>query len=143
MESIMSESTDLNKIIPSDEPMVIGGKTITPRTMKVKQLPAVLKAVQPFAGVFKDGVQSLDIPTLLIDHTPNVVELVHQLTGEDKEWVENLELDEMIEVFTKVVEVNLDFFIRKVLPLLSEAMVRLGGGLSSKTQISGQASSST
>lgn len=136
----MSESTDLNKIIPTDEPLTIGGKTITPRTMKVKQLPAVLKAVQPFAGAFKGGVQSLDIPTLLIDHTPNVVELVHQLTGEDKEWVENLELDEMIEVFTKVVEVNLDFFIRKVLPLLSGAMARLGSGLPSKTPISGLAS---
>lgn len=140
----MSDTTDLGTIIPTEEPLTIQGKVVTPRTIKVKQLPGIISTIQPFAGLFTGGgVSTLDLPSLIINHTPAAVELVHQLTGEDTEWIEGLELDEMVLVLTRVVEVNLDFFIRRLLPLLSGAMVRLSNNLPTPMIVNGPTSSSS
>jgi hypothetical protein len=81
-----------------------------------------------------------------MNNTDAVIDLVVIMTGESRDFVLELGVDELIQLFTKVVEVNLDFFIQKVLPLLSGAMGRLTAGLptvESQTKTSGQNSSST
>lgn len=138
--------SDLDKIIPQTNEVTVGGKTIEIKTMKVKQLSATIKAIQPFAAAFKAGQGQVDMADIVMNNTDNVVDLVHILTGESKEFIEELGIDELIIVFTRLVEVNLDFFIQKVLPLLSEAMGRLTVGMPSvakPTSTSGQNSSST
>lgn len=137
--------SDLTKIIPESNIVVAGGKNIEIKTMKVKQLSATIKAIQPFAAAFKAQRDSFDAAEIVMSHTDSVVDLVVILTGETKEFVEELGIDELVILFTKVVEVNLDFFIQKVLPLLSGAMGRLSAGLpnaTSPTKTSGQNSSS-
>lgn len=138
--------SDLDKIIPQTNEVTVGGKTIEIKTMKVKQLSATIKAIQPFAAAFKAGQGQVDMADIVMNNTDNVVDLVHILTGESKEFIEELGIDELIIVFTRLVEVNLDFFIQKVLPLLSGAMGRLTVGMPSvakPTSTSGQNSSST
>lgn len=137
--------SDLTKIIPETNIVVAGGKNIEIKTMKVKQLSATIKAIQPFAAAFKAQRDSFDAAEIVMSHTDSVVDLVVILTGETKEFVEELGIDELVILFTKLVEVNLDFFIQKVLPLLSGAMGRLSAGLpnaTSPTKTSGQNSSS-
>ena len=137
--------SDLDKIIPQTNEVTVGGKTIEIKTMKVKQLSATIKAIQPFAAAFKAQRDSFDAAEIVMSHTDSVVDLVVILTGETKEFVEELGIDELVILFTKLVEVNLDFFIQKVLPLLSGAMGRLSAGLpsaTSPTKTSGQNSSS-
>lgn len=137
--------SDLDKIIPQPNVVTVGGKDIEVKTMKVKQLSATIKAIQPFAAAFKAQRDSFDAAEIVMSHTDNVVDLVVILTGESKEFVEDLGIDELVIVFTKLVEVNLDFFIQKVLPLLSGAMGRLTKGLpnvESPTEMSGPISSS-
>lgn len=137
--------SDLTKIIPESNIVVAGGKNIEIKTMKVKQLSATIKAIQPFAAAFKAQRDSFDAAEIVMSHTDSVVDLVVILTGETKEFVEELGIDELVIIFTKLVEVNLDFFIQKVLPLLSGAMGRLSAGLpsaTSPTKTSGQNSSS-
>lgn len=137
--------SDLTKIIPESNIVVAGGKNIEIKTMKVKQLSATIKAIQPFAAAFKAQRDSFDAAEIVMSHTDSVVDLVVILTGETKEFVEELGIDELVILFTKLVEVNLDFFIQKVLPLLSGAMGRLSAGLpsaTSPTKTSGQNSSS-
>ena len=138
--------SDLDKIIPQTNEVTVGGKTIEIKTMKVKQLSATIKAIQPFAAAFKAGQGQVDMADIVMNNTDNVVDLVHILTGESKEFIEELGIDELIIVFTRLVEVNLDFFIQKVLPLLSGAMGRLTVGMpnvAKPTSTSGQNSSST
>lgn len=138
--------SDLDKIIPQPNIVTVGGKSIEVKTMKVKQLSATIKAIQPFAAAFKAGQGQVDMSDIVMNNTDNVVDLVSILTGESKEFVEDLGIDELIIVFTRLVEVNLDFFIQKVLPLLSGAMGRLTVGLPSAakpTSTSGQNSSSS
>ena len=137
--------SDLTKIIPETNLVAAGGKNIEIKTMKVKQLSATIKAIQPFAAAFKAQRDSFDAAEIVMSHTDSVVDLVVILTGETKEFVEELGIDELVILFTKLVEVNLDFFIQKVLPLLSGAMGRLSAGLpnaTSPTKTSGQNSSS-
>ena len=138
--------SDLTKIIPETNTVTVGGKALEIKTMKVKQLSATIKAIQPFAAAFKAQRDRFDAAEIVMSHTDNVVELVVILTGESQEFVQELGIDELIIVFTKLVEVNLDFFIQKVLPLLSGAMGRLTKGLpnvESQTKTSGQNSSSS
>lgn len=138
--------SDLDKIIPQPNIVTVGGKSIEVKTMKVKQLSATIKAIQPFAAAFKAGQGQVDMSDIVMNNTDNVVDLVSILTGETKEFVEDLGIDELIIVFTRLVEVNLDFFIQKVLPLLSGAMGRLTVGLpnvAKPTSTSGQNSSSS
>lgn len=127
----MSEQAEIDKLIPVSNTLTIGDKTIEIKTMKVKQLSQVLKAVRPFIGAFTDKEHPVDIMSLLIANTDDVVSLISILTGESTEWVEELEIDSLVEVFSKLVEVNLDFFTRRVFPSLSQAMGRLNVGVKS------------
>lgn len=141
-----AETSDLTKIIPEPNTVTVGGKDIPVNTMKVKQLSATIKAIQPFAHAFKAGKGNVDMSEIVMNNTDAVIDLVIIMTGESREFVLELGVDELIQLFTKVVEVNLDFFIQKVLPLLSGAMGRLTAGLpngGSQTKTSGQNSSNT
>lgn len=117
---------DLPKIIPVPVFVTVGGKKIEVKTMRVKQLTKVMAEIQPFIGSFTttDGA---NLPLILLNHTDNVIGLVSTLTGEPIDWLGELGLDEMVLLFTAVVEVNLDFFIQKVLPAVTTAMQRLAG----------------
>ena len=47
-------------------------------------------------------------------------------TKKPREWVEDLEMDQGVEVITAVFEVNADFFTQKVLPLINVKMKAVG-----------------
>lgn len=143
----------LETIVPvAQEPLIIGGKSVTPKVIKVNQVGPVLAAIRPFNGHIKAAMamsaaggnpaQNFDVLEVLEHHSDNLITLVTTLTGESREFIGDLDLDDMIKITVAVMEVNLDFFIRKVLPLLSGEMARLGKGLLKPTPTSGQTSSS-
>ena len=124
---------DLNKIIPTPVFVEVAGEKVQIRTIKVKYLSLVLKEIQPFASVFKQSQENVDLIQVAMDHIDNVIVLVATLVEKPQEWVEELEIDELVSVFTKLVEVNIDFFIRKVIPSLSEGMGKLNSDLKRQT----------
>lgn len=117
-------TVDLAAVIPQPTSLTIKGKEVQVLTLKVKQLSKVLAIVQPFMGAFTNP-GSLNIPALLIEHPDAIADLISTLTGETPEWVGELDVAEMIEIFSKVVEVNLAFFTQSVFPSLSRAMEKL------------------
>lgn len=152
-ETANNTTESLDTVLPvSKEPITIGGKSVTPKVIKVSQVGPVLRAIRPFNATIKtamknsaegnDPAKNFDVLEVLEHHADNLIELVSTLTGEDKKFIGDLDLDDMIKITTAVMEVNLDFFIRKVLPLLSGEMARLGSGLLKATPTSGQTSSS-
>lgn len=141
----MSELQDLEKMIAAPVLHTFGGKQIELKTLKVKQLPAVLKIVRPFIHLFSDKSNPVDIAGVLLDNTESAISLVSALTGEPEAWLGELDIDEMVLLFTAVVEVNVDFFIKRVFPSLTGSMERLGAvvGPVANQQAIGQSTSNT
>lgn len=55
-----------------------------------------------------------------------MIEAVAIASRRPNEWVAGLELDEAIRLAQAVFEVNADFFIRRLLPAITEAAGRIG-----------------
>lgn len=67
------------------------------------------------------------ILNLIAKYTDDVYELVGDMSSlGSAEAVGNLQMDDLIAVFTKVVEVNKDFFTKRVLPMLQARLAAQG-----------------
>lgn len=136
----MTDVNDLDVLTKQDEALNLGGQVVILNRIRIGQLADVLAAVQPIASLLMHKVResrgpdqelsasSIDVPGLLTRHSDAVIDLITTIQGRGqhfdltREWVADLELDEMIILTTRVLETNLDFFIQRVLPELSRAL---------------------
>ena len=102
--------------------LVIGGERLELTPLKVGELPAFARAVQPVAASLS---ASPDWLALLAEHGEAVIEAVAIASRRPAEWVAGLGLDEAVRLAEAVFEVNADFFIQRVLPSLTEAATRV------------------
>ena len=102
--------------------LVIGGERLELTPLKVGELPAFARAVQPVAASLS---ASPDWLALLAEHGEAVIEAVAIASRRPAEWVAGLGLDEAVRLAEAVFEVNADFFIHRVLPGLTEAAARI------------------
>lgn len=93
----------------------------------VRKFKPIFTALGPLAGHFKGkkGAEEMNLAALVAEHEEDVVKLLGVVVDRDADWVYSLKADEMFDLFGKALEVNLDFFIQKVLPSLSGAMVKI------------------
>ena len=117
--------------------LVIGGERRDLTPLKVGDVPAFARAVQPVAASLS---ASPDWLALLAEHGEAVIDAVAIASRRPPEWVTNLALDDAVRLAEAVFEVNADFFIQRVLPSLTEAATRinqtLGAGIPGATQSS-------
>ena len=117
--------------------LVIGGERLELTPLKVGDVPAFARAVQPVAASLS---ASPDWLALLAEHGEAVIDAVAIASRRPPEWVTNLALDDAVRLAEAVFEVNADFFIQRVLPSLTEAATRinqtLGAGIPGATQSS-------
>lgn len=136
----MSEAQELNTLVGADETITVGGRTLTVNRIRMRQLPKVLDLMQPVIGIIMAGREAgedkpkIDIGSMLLTHGPAVLNLISEImTNKDQvvdaDWVTDLELDEVINLTGKVFEVNLDFFIQKVVPALSTVLGSINAGI--------------
>lgn len=98
---------------------------VTP--IKVKELSAFTKAVLPMIGAFNEETdQGALIAALLINHIDSIIKAVAIGVRESEDFINELEIDELAELITAVIEVNTDFFIHKALPKINQGVERLG-----------------
>ena len=102
--------------------LVIGGEPLELTPIRVGELPAFARAVQPVAVSLS---ASPDWLVLMADHGEAVIEAVAIASRRPVEWVADLGLDEAVRLAEAVFEVNADFFIQRVLPGLTEAATRI------------------
>jgi len=95
------------------------GTAVTP--VLVRDLPRFLKAVEPIAAELAAG----DIAAALMRHADAVIEATAIGAGVDRAWLEDQTPDVLAELAAKVLEVNADFFVRRVLPVVTAAADRL------------------
>lgn len=141
----MSEAQELNVLTGAEETITVGGRTLVVHRIRMRNLSKVMSLVQPLAGYFTNRKatgsganteerSATDITMMLVSHGPFLVELVSEvMTSKDQEvtvdWINDLELDEVAALAGRVLEVNLDFFIQKVIPALSTALGSLNAGI--------------
>ncbi|MCX8017182.1 MAG: hypothetical protein N2690_04675 [Rhodocyclaceae bacterium] len=111
---------------------------ITP--LKVKDLPAFLAAIEPIARELAQG----DILAALARHADAVIAATAIGAGVSREWLEDQDVDTLVDMAACVMEVNADFFARRVLPRIAAAAETLGrigsGGTASSPGSSNPAS---
>ena len=109
----------------------ITGERIDLTPIKVGDLPAFARAVQPIAASLS---ASPDWLALLADHGEAVIEAIGVASRRPRDWVASLDLDEAVRLAESVFEVNADFFIRRLLPSVTQAAARIGQTLESPTR---------
>ncbi len=109
--------------------LVIGGERLDLTPLKVGDVPAFARAVQPVAASLS---ASPDWLALLAEHGEAVIDAVAIASRRPPEWVTNLALDDAVRLAEAVFEVNADFFIQRVLPSLTEAATRVSQTLGAK-----------
>jgi len=95
------------------------GIAVTP--VLVRDLPRFLKAIEPIAAELASG----DIAGALMRHADAVIEATAIGAGVERAWLEDQTPDVLAELAAKVLEVNADFFVRRVLPVIQGAADRL------------------
>jgi hypothetical protein len=108
---------------PAPTSIVIGGERFDLTPIKVGEVPAFARAVQPVAASLS---ASPDWLALLAEHGEAVIEALAIASRRPTAWVTGLELDDAVRLAQAVFEVNADFFIRRVLPSVTEAAARIG-----------------
>lgn len=109
--------------------LVIGGERLELTPLKVGDVPAFARAVQPVAASLS---ASPDWLALLAEHGEAVIDAVAIASRRPSEWVTSLALDEAVRLAEAVFEVNADFFIQRVLPSLTEAATRVSQTLGAR-----------
>jgi hypothetical protein len=107
---------------PVASTIVIGGETIDLTPIRVGEIPAFARAVQPVAGFL---LASPDWVALISEHGDAVIDAVAIAIRRPREWVAGLEIDDAVHLASAVFEVNADFFIRRLLPSLTAAAARI------------------
>ena len=106
--------------------LVIGGERLELTPLKVGEIPAFARAVQPAVATLSASLSaSPDWLALLAEHGEAVIDAVAIASRRPPEWVTNLALDDAVRLAEAVFEVNADFFIQRVLPRLTEAATRV------------------
>lgn len=118
---------------PVPETVIIGGETLDITPLKVGELPAFARAVRPIAARLS---ASPDWLALLADDGEAVIAAVATAARRPVDWVAGLDLDEAVRLAEAVFGANADFFIRRVVPEITQMSTRLGQTLG--TPIPGQ-----
>ena len=106
----------------------IAGERIDLTPLKVGEVPAFARAVQPIAASLS---ASPDWLALLAEHGEAVIAAVAIAAHRPVDWVAGLDLDEAVRLAEAAFGVNADFFIRRLLPSVTQAAARIGQALES------------
>ena len=111
----------------------VADQTITLTPLVLGELPAFARAIQPFTT---ELAVEPDWLRLLGSHGESMIEAMAIASRQPRAWIANLALDEAICLAQALFEVNADFFIRRVVPKVGEAVSRIGTQLAGPTPAS-------
>jgi hypothetical protein len=95
----------------------IGGRDIAVDPVTVRDLPAFLAAVEPIARELMAG----DVMAALAHNADRLIQAVCTGARVERAWLDDQQADVLVELAVAVIEVNADFFARRVLPAVTQA----------------------
>jgi len=102
--------------------LVVAGETLELTPLKVGELPAFTRAIRPFAAQLAAAPDWLG---LLAEHGEAVLAALAVASRRPRSWVDGLEVDEAIRLAEGLLEVNADFFVRRVSPEIARVAASL------------------
>jgi hypothetical protein len=66
---------------------------------------------------------------VVVDNIDAVLDLIQLATGKDKEWCDNLDTGEVMDLVGAIIEVNLDFFSHQFVPKVKALSERIVAGV--------------
>jgi hypothetical protein len=115
-------TSDLDVLVPPSQSVELGGQRFTVGPLVIGELPAMLKAVRPFADKLSGDPDWL---LLLCEHGDALLEAIAIASRRPREWVDALAIDEAMTLAAAVFEVNVDFFVSRVAPKISDLATKL------------------
>lgn len=135
-------STDLNKMFPLPVHVTVRcddtEQEVVVRQLKVGQISQAMKIVSKLSFLFDSYVKGdfkFDPRLIFVEHTDDCLDLVAICAGVERSFLNKLDLDSGIDLFVAVLEVNLDFFLRSVLPSVLRAMAKVRAALPEKKSL--------
>lgn len=131
---------ETNIIFPSTKQISIGEETLTLTPIKFGQLPKALLIVQRIGALLIEHVKdnTIQTPVAMLEIAAlggeDLIQLVAFGVGKPREWFDTLDADTGLEILISFVEVNLDFFTKRVLPMLNSKVEELNLVISQVTQ---------
>lgn len=123
-------TSDLDVLVPPAQSLEIAGQPLTISPLVIGELPAMLKAVRPFAEQLTGEPDWL---VLLGEHGDALLAALAIASRQPRDRVDALALDDAILLATTVFEVNADFFVRRVAPKIGALAEVLNGRLAGAT----------
>lgn len=102
--------------------LVVADEALELTPLKVGELPAFTRAIRPFAE--RLGTEP-DWLALLAEYGESVLAAIAVASRRPRPWIDDLELDEAIRLAEALLEVNADFFVRRVSPQIARAAASL------------------
>jgi len=126
----MAKKSETEILFPQGKVVVVDGTEITVSRMKLHQ---IIKGTGLLSGVFDIVFQLFETekmnPKLIMElfttDGDNMLEFISIAIGQDRRYVDNLELDDAINILVGILEVNMDFFVSKVMPMMNSRAVSL------------------
>lgn len=101
----------------------MSGGTFTVSPLTVGQIPSFARAIRPIAPALQGG--EADWLGLLADHGDAVIAAVSIASSITPKDLAALGPDEFVALATACMEVNMDFFVRRLTPAVSAAAERI------------------
>lgn len=114
----MSDAAEI--IEPVGREVQFAGQTVTVTPLRVGQIPAITRALK---GLNIAG--DIDPVELIAEHGDEIIKAVAIATDINVADIQTAAADEFIELATVVFEVNADFFVRRLAPIVGQAMQRV------------------
>lgn len=136
-------SDELADLIAEPRTVAAGGRQIAIRPLAPRQLPAFVAAVRPLqqalgAGLALDDLKGCALLDLVERHTDDVIRAVAIATREPESVIgDEIDIGELVDLAMAVIEVNADFFARRVAPAMVAAMARVAARNPGRTPSSG------
>ena len=106
--------SDLDIFFPEPRPLTLRGHQLALLPLMMGQTPAFLKAVTPAMALLQNGAFQLAVT----QHYDSLRDAMVIATGLAPEAMDGLYPDDFLQVLIAVVEVNLSFFVQRVVPAL-------------------------
>jgi hypothetical protein len=97
------------------------GRSVAVGLLKVRQIAPFVRAITPVLADVRLEGGMLDLAPLLAEHTGHMAEALGVLVDQPAEWAAELDIDDFTRLTAAAVEVNADFFVRRLLPLIERA----------------------
>lgn len=125
-------SNELTALFPTGKQISICGENLTIKPFKFGELPKVFKAIEPITGTLGSLLQSRSpditvIANLISEGGESIMDLMCIAAKVPRSKLDEMEMDDGVELLVSIFEVNADFFIQKVLPLVNAKMTKTVG----------------